>query len=209
LTVFTTRPDTIMGVTYLAVAAEHPLAIEAAADNKVIAAFLAECRQVHVAEAALETAEKRGMALGIDVIHPVSGEKVLSNFSYLKEILPMVRHHHEAFDGSGYPDGIDGENIPLGSRIIGLFNRFDNLVCPHANGGQRHGMLGGFFQPLSGKRMADSLVTFFVWECAGSGEWCGRSVTRQRKDRYSSCGPRWRWSHGGYWVRVFVRDVRT
>jgi len=76
LTVFTTRPDTIMGVTYLAVAAEHPLAIEAAADNKVIAAFLAECRQVHVAEAALETAEKRGMALGIDVIHPVSGEKI-------------------------------------------------------------------------------------------------------------------------------------
>jgi len=62
--------------------------------------------------------------------HPVSGEKVLSNFSYLKEILPMVRHHHEAFDGSGYPDGIDGESIPLGSRIIGLFNRFDNLVFP-------------------------------------------------------------------------------
>ena len=76
LTVFTTRPDTIMGVTYLAVAAEHPLAIEAAADDEGIAAFLAECRQVHVAEAALETAEKRGMALGIDVIHPVSGEKV-------------------------------------------------------------------------------------------------------------------------------------
>jgi leucyl-tRNA synthetase len=76
LTVFTTRADTIMGVTYLAVAAEHPLAIEAAADDEGIAAFLAECRQVHVAEAALETAEKRGMAMGIDVIHPVSGEKV-------------------------------------------------------------------------------------------------------------------------------------
>ena len=62
--------------------------------------------------------------------HPVSGEKVLSNFSYLKGILPMVRHHHEAFDGSGYPDGIEGENIPLGARIIGLFNHFDNLVFP-------------------------------------------------------------------------------
>ena len=62
--------------------------------------------------------------------HPVSGEKILSNFSYLKEILPMVRHHHEAFDGSGYPDGIAGENIPLGARIIGLFNHFDNLVFP-------------------------------------------------------------------------------
>lgn len=62
--------------------------------------------------------------------HPVSGEKVLSNFSYLKDILPMVRHHHEAFDGSGYPDGIEGEKIPLGARILGLFNHFDNLVFP-------------------------------------------------------------------------------
>ncbi len=62
--------------------------------------------------------------------HPVSGEKVLSNFSYLKDILPMVRHHHEAFDGSGYPDGIAGEKIPLGARILGLFNHFDNLVFP-------------------------------------------------------------------------------
>jgi len=62
--------------------------------------------------------------------HPVSGEKVLSNFSYLNDLLPMVRHHHEAFDGSGYPDGIEGESIPLGARIVGLFNHFDNLVFP-------------------------------------------------------------------------------
>ena len=62
--------------------------------------------------------------------HPVSGEKVLSNFSYLESILPMVRHHHEAFDGSGYPDGIEGENIPLGARIIGIFNHLDNLMFP-------------------------------------------------------------------------------
>jgi HD-GYP domain-containing protein (c-di-GMP phosphodiesterase class II) len=62
--------------------------------------------------------------------HPVSGEKVLSNFSYLKPLLPMVRHHHEAIDGSGYPDGIEGDKIPLGARIIGLFNYFDNLVFP-------------------------------------------------------------------------------
>ena len=62
--------------------------------------------------------------------HPISGEQVLSNFSYLKDILPMVRHHHEAYDGSGYPDGIEGENIPLGARVIGLFNHFDNLVFP-------------------------------------------------------------------------------
>jgi putative nucleotidyltransferase with HDIG domain len=62
--------------------------------------------------------------------HPISGEKILSNFSYLKNILPMVRHHHEAVDGSGYPDGIQGDSIPVGARVIGLFNYFDNLMYP-------------------------------------------------------------------------------
>ena len=62
--------------------------------------------------------------------HPISGEKILSNFSYLKNILPMVRHHHEAFDGSGYPDGIVGNEIPLGARVVGLFNYFDNMLYP-------------------------------------------------------------------------------
>ena len=76
LTVFTTRPDTLMGVTYMAVAAEHPLAIKAAAGNSQLAAFLAECRQTQAAEAALETMEKKGMPLGIAAIHPISGEEV-------------------------------------------------------------------------------------------------------------------------------------
>jgi HD-GYP domain-containing protein (c-di-GMP phosphodiesterase class II) len=40
----------------------------------------------------------------------------------VKDVLPMVRHHHEAVDGSGYPDGLKGDEIPLGARVIGLFN---------------------------------------------------------------------------------------
>ena len=76
LTVFTTRPDTLMGVTYMAVAAEHPLAIKAAQDNPKLAAFLEECRQTQAAEAALETMEKKGMPLGISAVHPISGEEV-------------------------------------------------------------------------------------------------------------------------------------
>lgn len=76
LTVFTTRPDTLLGVTFLSVAAEHPLALAAAARNPDIAAFVASCRQGGVAEAELEKADKRGIALGIDAIHPVSGAKV-------------------------------------------------------------------------------------------------------------------------------------
>ncbi len=65
--------------------------------------------------------------------HPVRGEKILSNLDYLKEILPMIRHHHEAIDGSGYPDGLKGSAIPLGGRILGLFNYFDSLAYPRSS----------------------------------------------------------------------------
>jgi leucyl-tRNA synthetase len=76
LAVYTTRPDTIMGVTYAAVAAEHPLAKAAAADNPELAAFLEECKRTDTSEANMETMEKKGMPLGVSLIHPVSGEKV-------------------------------------------------------------------------------------------------------------------------------------
>ena len=76
LSVFTTRPDTLMGVSCLAVAAGHPLAIETAAGNPELAAFLDKCRSSVTAEADLETMEKEGMALGLDAIHPVTGNKI-------------------------------------------------------------------------------------------------------------------------------------
>lgn len=76
LSVFTTRPDTLMGVTYMAVAAEHPLASKAAATNSDIAAFIEDCKKMHAAEATMETMEKKGMPLGIAAIHPISGEQV-------------------------------------------------------------------------------------------------------------------------------------
>ena len=62
--------------------------------------------------------------------HPGVGEKILSNLSTFKDLLPMIRHHHEAIDGSGYPDGLSGDEIPLGARIICIFNEFDTLVFP-------------------------------------------------------------------------------
>jgi leucyl-tRNA synthetase len=76
LSIYTTRPDTLCGVTYMAVAAEHPLAQQAAAGNPDLQQFIAECQRTGVTEAALETMEKRGMPLGIHAIHPISGERV-------------------------------------------------------------------------------------------------------------------------------------
>jgi putative nucleotidyltransferase with HDIG domain len=56
--------------------------------------------------------------------------KILSNLSTLREVLPIIRHHHEAIDGSGYPDGLSGDEIPLGARIICIFNELDTLIFP-------------------------------------------------------------------------------
>jgi leucyl-tRNA synthetase len=76
LTVYTTRPDTFMGVTYLAVAAGHPLAQQAAVNNPALAEFIEECRNTKVAEADMATMEKKGVATGINAIHPLTGESV-------------------------------------------------------------------------------------------------------------------------------------
>ncbi len=101
LTVFTTRADTLMGVTYVAVAAEHPIALKAAENNPELKAFIEECRMGSVAEADLATAEKKGMATGLFVKHPVTGEQVpvwIANYvlmSYGSGAVMAVPSHDE------------------------------------------------------------------------------------------------------------------
>lgn len=76
LKVYTTRPDTLMGATYVAVAAEHALATQAAENNPTLQAFIQECKMGSVAEADMATAEKKGMATGLFVQHPLTGEQL-------------------------------------------------------------------------------------------------------------------------------------
>ncbi|WP_104415080.1 leucine--tRNA ligase [Marinobacter persicus] len=83
LTVYTTRPDTLMGVSYMAVAAEHPLAKEAAGLHQDVARFIEECGNSKVAEAELATMEKKGIDTGFKAIHPLTQEEVpvwIANF---------------------------------------------------------------------------------------------------------------------------------
>ena len=105
LSVFTTRPDTIMGVTYMAVAAEHPLAEQAAAGNATLTAFLQECKKTQAAEASLETMEKKGMPLGISAIHPISGDEVplwVANFVLMSygtgAVMAVPGHDHRDWE---------------------------------------------------------------------------------------------------------------
>ena len=76
LTVYTTRADTLMGVTYVAVAAEHPLAKKAAETNADLQAFIDSCKATSVAEADVATMEKKGMATGLFAKHPITAENV-------------------------------------------------------------------------------------------------------------------------------------
>ncbi len=76
LEVFTTRPDTLMGVTYVAVAAQHPLAEKAAKDNPELAEFIEECKNVKTSEADMATMEKKGFPTGFNAIHPITGDEV-------------------------------------------------------------------------------------------------------------------------------------
>ncbi|MDO6426579.1 leucine--tRNA ligase [Thalassotalea sp. 1_MG-2023] len=74
--IYTTRPDTVMGVTYVALAAQHPLALEAAKSNQALAAFIDECKQSKATEADIATMEKKGVDTGLKAVHPLTGELV-------------------------------------------------------------------------------------------------------------------------------------
>lgn len=105
LTVYTTRPDTFMGVTYLAVAAGHPLAVNAAKTNPELAAFLDTCKNTKVAEAEIATMEKLGMATGVNAIHPISGKAVpvwVANFVLMEygtgAVMAVPAHDQRDFE---------------------------------------------------------------------------------------------------------------
>jgi leucyl-tRNA synthetase len=101
LEVYTTRPDTLMGATYVAVAPQHPLARHAAASNPGLATFIEEQSHGKVAEAALATMEKLGMATGLNAIHPLTGAEIpvwVANFvlmSYGSGAVMSVPGHDE------------------------------------------------------------------------------------------------------------------
>ena len=83
LKIYTTRPDTLMGVTYLAIASEHPLALQAGKSNSEVQKFIEECRTMETSEVAMETMEKKGANSGLTCTHPITGEEVpiwIANF---------------------------------------------------------------------------------------------------------------------------------
>ena len=99
--------------------------------NLYLAGLLHDFGLIFFADTLLREPEKRTDDEKVQMRkHPGVGEKILSNLSVFKDMLPLIRHHHEAIDGSGYPDGLSGDEIPLGARIIYIFNELDILIFP-------------------------------------------------------------------------------
>jgi len=168
LRIYTTRPDTLYGVTYMAVAAEHPLAQRAAAGNPDLQAFVAECQRTGVTEAVLETMEKRGMPLGIDAIHPLTGEKVpvwVANFVLMGygtgAVMAVPAHDQRDWEFARR----------FGLRIHQVIQPADgSLVDMDAGAYVEHGRLinSGRFDGLDFDEAFDAIAKFF--EANGRGE---------------------------------------
>lgn len=119
LTIFTTRPDTLFGVTYIAVAPQHPLAKKQAENNSALMQFITECRNIKMSEADIATMEKRGMPLNIHAVHPITGEKLpiwVANFVLMEygsgALMAVPAHDQRDFEFAKIYD------LPLKTVIV-------------------------------------------------------------------------------------------
>ena len=161
LTVFTTRADTLMGATYCAVAAEHPLATRAAAGNPKLAAFIDECKHGAVMEAELATQEKKGMPTGFHVIHPLSGERLpvwVANYVLMGygegAVMAVPAHDERDFEfATRY-------GLPIKCVIRSKSGAYDDTVAPWKEAYAEHGVTvnSGAFDGLEFQPAVDAIA---------------------------------------------------
>ncbi|TNF32881.1 MAG: leucine--tRNA ligase [Gammaproteobacteria bacterium] len=158
LKVFTTRPDTLMGATYVAVAAEHPLATHAAQGNATLAAFIDECKRGSVAEADIATADKKGMDTGLTVQHPFTGEALpvwVANYvlmNYGEGAVMAVPAHDER-------DFAFALQYRLPTKAVILTSAGDSTPAPWQDAYAEHGTLinSGAFDGLNFEQAFDAM----------------------------------------------------
>src|SRR5574343_137512 len=161
LWVFTTRADTIMGVTYVAVAPEHPLALRAAEQSPAVAAFIAECKQGGVAEADLATMEKSGVDTGFSVTHPLTGEQVpvwVGNYVLMGygdgAVMAVPAHDERDFAFA------KKYNLPMKQVIAVEGETFDPAAWQEWYGDKQHGVCSdsGAYDGLNHQQAVDQIA---------------------------------------------------
>ncbi|AEG16988.1 diguanylate cyclase and metal dependent phosphohydrolase [Desulfofundulus kuznetsovii DSM 6115] len=136
-----------------------------------VAAFLHDLGKVDIPEeilnkpGPLSEAEKE-----LCQCHPVIGAEIVQQIKSLEEMVPLIRHHHERYDGKGYPDGLAGEAIPLGARIIAIADSFDAMTTnrPYRRA-KTHREALEEIRKEAGRQFDPHLAELFVTRCAGSG----------------------------------------
>jgi leucyl-tRNA synthetase len=161
LRVFTTRADTLMGATYVAVAAEHPVALAAAAGNAALAAFVEECRQGSTMEADLATQEKKGMPTGLHVLHPLSGERLpvfVANYVLMAygegAVMAVPAHDERDFEFA------QKYGLPMRTVIASKTGAYSEVVAPWVDAYGEHGITvnSGAFDGLESSAAVDAIA---------------------------------------------------
>ena len=167
LTIFSTRPDTIFGASFLAISPQHKLAIDLAKENIEISNFLEKCKEVKAAEADMAKAEKLGIPTGLDAIHPLTGKKVpiwIGNFVLLDYgtgvVMGVPAHDQRDFEfASKYnleiTQVINKENTELPCLEKGILfdsNKYDGMHSEEA--------ITSIIKDLQSKELGEGLVQF-------------------------------------------------
>jgi leucyl-tRNA synthetase len=161
LRVFTTRADTLMGATYVAVAAEHAVAMAAAEGNAPLAAFIDECRRGSTMEADIATQEKRGMPTGLHVLHPLTGAALpvfVANYVLMGygEGAVMAVPAHDARDF----EFAQKYALPVRTVVRSTSGAFEQVVAPWQDAYGEHGVLvdSGEFTGLESAAAVDAIA---------------------------------------------------
>ncbi len=171
LRVFTTRADTVFGVSFVAVSAEHPLATAAAARDPALAAFVDECRRGSTMEADVATAEKRGMATGVHVLHPLTGEAVpvwVANYVLMSygegAVMAVPAHDERDFEFA------QRYGLPVRMSVASPRGAYDAVVAPWREEYAESGVLvdSGEFTGLTSAAAVDAIATKL--QSQGQGE---------------------------------------
>ena len=170
LKVYTTRVDTLFGVTFVAISAEHPLAAAAAARNPQLAAFVAECKRGSTMEADLATQEKKGLATGLHVKHPLTGEQLpvwVANYVLMGygegAVMAVPAHDERDFEFA------QKYSLPVKTVIASTSGKYAAVVAPWQEAYAEHGVLveSGAFSGLASAAAVDAIATTLASKSLG------------------------------------------